>query len=176
MGEIVKRDKARTNSERLLLKHSKKSLREISEITGIAVDQVQDKLNAMLDSKDWLTIRRQEVLLIEEMTDIISEARKRMENTSDEYYANIAMVALRGITSVAERLDAQRKAVNIDISKITEGNARVFGRAFDLALDHIVREVETRHALDHHWLIELRREGLVQAVQYLEDHTLEEED
>lgn len=163
----------RSNTDRLLIRHARKSPREIEEITGIPAEEALARLNELLDSRDHLSLRRQEVLIIEQMTELFHESRDRMQNAGDRDYASIANVALRGATQMLQRLDAARKNSSIDVDKITEGQARAFGRIFDVALGYILRELRSDYDLPPERVLELHAEAMDEARRFAEENIIE---
>ena len=63
---------------------------------------------------------------------------ERVRFADEKDFAGIANVALRTLKLISERLDSRRKLVDADINEITAAQARVFGKAFNLALEHVV--------------------------------------
>lgn len=168
---------ARRNSvDRLLLQHARKSPAEIEEITGINAVEALARLHELLDSRTHLTARRQEALLLEEFNELLFDARSRMQSANDRDYAPIASVALRAVEQMATRLDAARKAVKIDYNKITQGQAQIFGRAFDVALGYILDNLRRQYEIPEELILQLHRESMIQADQYMEDNLEPEDD
>lgn len=154
----------RTNSESLLIRYAHLSGREIEEKTGIPAIEALQKINDLLDSRDWLTVRREERLLIIEMQDLIHSARDRLEHASEDNYAAIANVALRGFKEIGLRYDQRRKNLDIDISEITAAQAHVFGGAYDTSLSHLIDSMMIAHPeLERAEMMQYAREGLVLA-------------
>jgi hypothetical protein len=104
----------RTNLDDKLLSLARKSPTEIAEATGLDAGYIAERIAHLLDSKDWLTDRQEERLLL------------------------VANVVLKSLRLVSERLDARRKLVDDDIQKITASHAKIFATAFDVALQYII--------------------------------------
>jgi hypothetical protein len=68
---------------------------------------------------------------------------KRLRDVEDRDFAAVANVALRSMKTIGERLDSRRKLVDADLISIGEAQARLFGKAFDKALTHIVQALST---------------------------------
>ncbi len=166
----------RSNIDRLLIRHARKSPREIEEATGIPANEAIARLNELLDSRDHLTLRRQEVLLVEEMNELFHESRDRMHNAGDRDFASITNAALRAATQMMQRLDAARKANVIDVDKITEGQARIFGKLFDVALNHILTELSKEYDIPKERIMELHREGMNKSQDYADQNLISEAD
>lgn len=122
-----------------LLANARKSPAEIAEITGLPAGVVAERVSFLLESRDWLSDRQQERLLLEEIADLKDEVLSRLRGADDKDFAAVANVALRTLKLISERLDSRRKLVDHDIESITQAQARMFGEAFDLALNHVVK-------------------------------------
>ena len=121
-----------------LLSLARKSPEEISELTGLDARFVAERISQLLESRDWLSDRQQERLLLEEIADLKDLVMERVRFADEKDFAGVANVALRTLKLISERLDSRRKLVDADINEITAAQARVFGRAFNLALEHVV--------------------------------------
>lgn len=134
MSELEKRGAVDSK----LLSLARKSPQEISDLTGLDAGFVAERISQLLESRDWLSDRQQERLLLEEIADLKDMVMDRVRFADEKDFAGIANVALRTLKLISERLDARRKLVDADIESITAAQARVFGRAFNLALEHVV--------------------------------------
>jgi hypothetical protein len=121
-----------------LLSLARKSPDEIAELTGLDARFVAERISQLLESRDWLSDRQQERLLLEEIADLKDLVMDRVRFADEKDFAGVANVALRSMKLISERLDARKKLVDQDIQSITAAQARIFGRAFDLALTHVV--------------------------------------
>jgi hypothetical protein len=148
-------------SNEMLLRYAELSPNEIAAKTGFTPLEAARRLYELLDSRDYLTDRREERLLIIRMQTVAREAEDRMRDASDENFAAIANVVYRGLNSVGARFDARRKLTEVDINEITAAHARTFGRAFDAALEHIIEGLKQAHPdLDPYEIGRLQREGM----------------
>lgn len=166
----------RSNIDRLLIRNARKTPNEIEEVTGIPAHEALARLNELLDSKDHLSLRRQEILLMEELNELFHESRERMHNAGDRDYAAIANAALRSATHMLARLDAARKANVIDVDKITRGQARVFGKIHDVSLGAILEELASEFNIPQDRVLELHRLGMVAGQEWAEEHAIEDQD
>ena len=121
-----------------LLSYARKSPAEIAELTGLDAKFVASRISELLESRDWLSDRQQERLLLEEIADLKDLVMERVKFADEKDFAGVANVALRTLKLISERLDARKRLVDADISEISAAQARVFGKAFDLALSHVV--------------------------------------
>lgn len=164
----------RPNSDRLLLRYARKSPREIEEITGIPANEALVRLNELLDSKDHLTLRRQEILILENLNELFHESRERMTNAGDRDYAAIANAALRSATHMLAQIEKARKMNVIDVNRITQGQARVFGKVFDAGFSALLHELAGELDLTPERVIELHKFAMNAAQEYAEENAVEE--
>lgn len=164
----------RNNVDNLLIRHANKSPREIEEATGIPAAEAMHRLNELLDSRDHLTIRRQEVLIVEELMEVVHDARERMRNAGDRDYAAIANVVIRSGSQLLTRLEAARKNTNIDVNKITDGQARVFYRIFDIMLGYILDELKSEYDIPQERILNLHRDATMVAQVWANENVVEE--
>lgn len=151
----------RSNTDKLLLKYARLSGQEIAEKTGLDPVDALQRLNVLLASRDHLTERMEERLLLIELSDFVAEARERQKNASDEDYALIAGVTLRGMREIANRLDARRRLDDKDITEISAGQGSMFMETIRLALDMAGEFVVQRHPE-----VKNLREDLLEGFQY----------
>jgi len=132
-------ERSRSAMDAKLLSLARKSPAEIADATGLDARFVAARISELLESRDWLSDRQQERLLLEEvgeLKDLVMDAVRASGDVKD--FAATASVALRTLKLVGERLDSRRKLVDADINEITAAQARLFGKAFDKALTHVV--------------------------------------
>jgi hypothetical protein len=128
----------RTNLDEKLLSLARKSPMEIAEATGLDAGFVAERIAYLLDSKDWLTDRQEERLILIEAATLKDKAFGMLEDVGPQEFAGVANVVLKTLRLVSERLDARRKLVDDDIQKITAAHAKIFAQAFDSALQYII--------------------------------------
>lgn len=135
----------RSNTTKLLLKNARLSPQEIEDKTGIPANEAAAKLTELLQSRDWLTDRMEERLLLIEMGDFVAEVRDRQKNASEENFALIAGVTLRAYREIANRLDARRRLTDSDINEISAAQGRMMMDTIKLALDIAADHVTAMH-------------------------------
>ena len=154
-----------------LLSLARKSPEEIAELTGLDAKFVASRISELLESRDWLSDRQQERLLLEEIADLKDMIMERVRFADEKDFAGVANVALRTLKLISERLDARKKLVEADINEISAAQARVFGKAFDLALGHVVKVLG--EDVDHDLVDATVRDGLKMAARSLESNVSE---
>jgi hypothetical protein len=158
-----------------LLSLARRSPEEISEVTGLDARFVAERISQLLESRDWLSDRQQERLLLEEIADLKDEVMARMRVADEKDFAQVANVALRTLKLISERLDSRRKIVDADINEITGAQARIFGKAFDLALSYVVTNFKSLEEVPASEDVDvIVREGLKLAAAELERNVASE--
>jgi hypothetical protein len=128
----------RTNLDEKLLSLARKSPVEIADLTGLEPGYIAERIAYLLDSKDWLTDRQEERLLLIEAASLKDKAFGMLDEVEMKDFASVANVVLKSLRLVSDRLDARRKLVDDDIQKITAAHAKIFAQAFDAALQYII--------------------------------------
>jgi len=154
-----------------LLSLARKSPDEIADLTGLDARFVAERISQLLESRDWLSDRQQERLLLEEIADLKDMIMERVRFADDRDFPNVANVALRTLKLISERLDARKKLVDVDIESISAAQARLFGSAFDLALSHVVEVLGSD--VDPELVDATVRDGLKLAARKLESSVAE---
>ena len=159
-----------------LLAMARRSPQEIADATGLDARFVAERISFLLESRDWLSDRQQERLLLEEVSelkDLVMDAVRSSGDAKD--FAATASVALRTLKLVGERLDSRRKLVEADINEITAAQARMFGKAFDKALSHVVERIKAVEVLPEPEHVDAWvADGLRLAVRELDSHVVAE--
>lgn len=161
-----------TKSQRMLIKHAHLSPVEIEQKTGIPAIEAAQALAELLSNRSWLSMRQEERLLLIEMNDLVVELKERLANVADdEAYAKLAKVVVDALGGIGDRLDAQRKNVDVDIAEIERAQAHVFGRAYDSALKYIEEKLVDEHPdVTPGEIHGLRYEAMQRAKSELEEH------
>lgn len=158
-----------------LLSMARRSPQEIADATGLDARFVAERISQLLESRDWLTERQQERLLLEEVIDLKDKVMEMLELGDPRMFAANASVALKTMKLISERIDARRKLVNQDINEITNAQARIFGKAFDVALQHIVTNMKKSEELPEPEDIDAWvSDGLRMAARELSEHVISE--
>lgn len=118
--------KARSALDELLIANARKSPDEIEAITGIPAEQAIERLAFILRTRDWMSERMEERLLIIELGNLIEGVKKRLEDVSEQYYSDTANVALRGYEAIGKRMDTRLAITEMEMSEITRVQAEVY--------------------------------------------------
>ena len=68
----------RSALDELLLRNARKSPEQIEIATGIPANDAMERLTFLLRSRDWMSERMSEMLLMIEMGDLIDDVKKRL--------------------------------------------------------------------------------------------------
>jgi hypothetical protein len=156
-------DLVRSDLDERLLSLARRSPSEIAELTGLDAGYVAERVAFLLESRDWLSDRQEERLLLVEAAGLKDKAFAMLDGVGPNEFAGVANVVLRSLRLVSERLDARRKLVDEDIHKITEAHAKVFALAFDTALNHIVTGLRADTDIEDEVIEGLVEQGLMRA-------------
>ena len=146
----------RSALDELLLRNARKSPEQIEIATGIPANDAMERLTFLLRSRDWMSERMSEMLLMIEMGDLIDDVKKRLANVSEQYYSDTANVALRGYEAISKRMDARRSITEEDMAEITRVQAETYIEAIremvSDAIDYVAEvypdmDVELENAL-----------------------------
>ena len=137
-GEVESVSVSRSALDEKLLRYARRSPVEIGELTGLPAEVVAARVAELLESRDWLSERQEERLLLVEAAALKDRAFEALDGVEGSEFAQVANVVLRSLKLVGERLDARRKLVDADLERLSLAHARMFGEAFDVALNHIV--------------------------------------
>lgn len=118
--------RARNGLDELLIANARKSPEEIEMVTGIPAEQAMERLGFILRTRDWMSERMEERLLIIELGNLIDGVKKRLENVSEQYYSDTANVALRGYEAIGKRMDTRLAITEMEMSEITRVQAEVY--------------------------------------------------
>jgi hypothetical protein len=105
---------------------------EMERQTGIGAAQAVVHVKRMLQNRDiWTELERRQLLLLE-LNELKDSLKQNAMDVKDPQHARLLLQTLQAI---AQRLDAETKKLDIDVSLVTEHHAKVMGRAFDVALE-----------------------------------------
>jgi len=136
--ESVSALQRRSALDEKLLRLARRSPVEIGEQTGLDPAVAAARIAELLESRDWLSERQEERLLLIEAAALKDRAFEALDGVEGSEFAQVANVVLRSLKLVGERLDARRKLVESDLERLSSAHARMFGEAFDVALNHVV--------------------------------------
>ena len=158
---------------KLLLRNARQSNVVISQRTGIPVEEVAERLEALLNNPDWRNDLMEEKLLLAEVSMLVDDIRERMSryNVEDEGWASMARVQLAAIRTMLEQLDKRRKAVNGELALVTRMQAELFAQAIRLAQERAVLNIQKKYPeLDGEIIYAEFEEALPGAIEFLENH------
>jgi hypothetical protein len=134
---------------------------EIERQTGIPAAQAVMHIKKILQSRDiWTDFERRQ-LLLRELNELKDSMRQNALEMKDPQSARLLLQTLQ---TIAQRLDSEQKQLDVDIVKVTEHQAKVMGRAFDIALNHMKSELMKLYPeVSRGELDSIAQEGLIKA-------------
>jgi len=134
---------------------------EIERQTGIPAAQAVMHIKKILQSRDiWTDFERRQ-LLLRELNELKESMRQNALEMKDPQSARLLLQTLQ---TIAQRLDSEQKQLDVDIIKVTEHQAKVMGRAFDIALNHMKNELQKLYPeVSRQELDSMAQEGLIKA-------------
>lgn len=115
---------------------------EIERITGVPAAQAVMHIKQLLASRDvWTEFERRQ-LLLRELNELKDSLREMALDAKDVDHARLM---LKTLETIGRRLDAEQKQVDFDAIKVTEHQAKIMGRAFEIALEYMKRELAERY-------------------------------
>ncbi len=164
----------RSAADRLILRFSRsKSLNEIAELTGLSPVVVAERRERLLADRDVLSHRQRELLLLNEAEEMLVELRERLSDSKERNFAGLLNAGRQLMTFIRE-IGRDRKETEEEIGRITAAHARLFGRAFDRALEHVSAGLVEEYGVDESVMDGLVAEGLVRARAELGREVVEE--
>ncbi len=132
--------------DRRLLRNARKTAREVEEITGIPAEEVAERLTHLLDEYTYRDDLVEEKLLLVELGEVVYDLKDRMNQAEEtEEYVALARVMSTNVRTMLDQIERRRKAVNIDLNKITEVQARLMAMAFTVAAEKAELELRKRY-------------------------------
>ena len=134
---------------------------EIERQTGIPAAQAVMHIKKILQSRDiWTEFERRQ-LLLRELNELKESMRQNALEMKDPQSARLLLQTLQ---TIAQRLDSEQKQLDVDIIKVTEHQAKVMGRAFDIALNYMKTELMKLYPeVSRGELDSIAQEGLIKA-------------
>jgi pantothenate synthetase len=118
-------------------------------------------IKKILQSRDiWTEFERRQ-LLLRELNELKESMRQNALEMKDPQSARLLLQTLQ---TIAQRLDSEQKQLDVDIVKVTEHQAKVMGRAFDIALNYLKTELMKLYPeVSRGELDSIAQEGLIKA-------------
>lgn len=159
---------------KLLIRHARKSARDIEALTGIPAEEVAERLDRLLDSSSIRDDLMEEKLLLLEVAALVEEIRQRSSRAvvEDEAWASMARVQLAAIKTMLEQVEKRRKALDGRLATLTIEQAQMFAETVRTAHDIMIRALEQKYPeLDVLLIHEEFQEALPKAIEQLENKT-----
>ena len=157
---------------RLLLKNARKSPAQISQITGIPVGEVAERLEKLLNSTSLRDDLMEEKLLLAEIAMQVEDIRERTSRIGidDEAWASMQRVQLAATKTMLDQLDKRRKAVDGKLSLLSFEQAKLFAETINTAHTIMMQALAVKYPdLDPEIIYAEWSEALPVAIQQLEN-------
>lgn len=154
-----------------MLSMARKSLTEIATLTGLSPQEAGEKLNQLLNTEDWRSLRQEERLLLLELRSLLEDAKVELEfSKGTKEYTPLLRTVLSGLKMIFDRIDHRERIIDDDLTRIDEAQARLWASAIRLALERAAFELEKRYGISPEESEELIMDALPLAVRELEGH------
>lgn len=159
---------------RKLLRHARKSPKEIEALTGIPAHEVMERMAVLLEDRGWRDARMEERLIMMEIGELVEDMRKRLDEVEDDAaYAKMATALLANLKTLLDRLDRNTRQSDEDMLKVNQAQARVMAEAIQLAMERAVFELQKKYPeVDADEVNDIFMAGLPEAVARIERDTL----
>lgn len=144
------------------------SAEEISRRLGgvVTPERVAALKEQLLGSKNWVTAAQQDELVLYRLRNILAQLEERYLDLDS------AMVQLRLLKEIGNRLDKRREATQIDLETYDANVAREMTRAYDIALGYMKGAL--RGEIDPDIWDEVARDALAHAGREVAKKVIEE--
>lgn len=145
----------------LRLASSGSSGQEMERQTGISAAQAIMHVKRLLASRDiWTELERRQLLLYE-LNELKDSLKQNAMDVKDPQHARLLLQTLQAI---AQRLDSEKNKLDVDFQKVTEHQAQIMGKAFDIALEHVKKELASKYPdVSRGEIDKIAQDGLVKA-------------
>jgi DNA-binding Lrp family transcriptional regulator len=138
-------DIERSDLDKLLLANAKKSLSEISELTGLSEADAATRLSQLYEDKGALYDLYRERQLIEELYDIYDDIKLKAQNSAERNSAGLYNALRQIMVVMFDKLEKARARNASDLTTVNEAHARVMFAAISLAFEKAAFELEKRY-------------------------------
>lgn len=129
--------------DRKLLRNARRSYNELALITGLDPEEAAERLNALLDQSVIRDDLLHEKLLLFELGELIESTRERMDGaTKDEDFGGMVRAAVSGIKLTLEQIDKRRKAIDGQLAKLSDEQAKQVAAVFSVAIELVIAELK----------------------------------
>lgn len=132
-----------------------KSVREISELTGLKPEEVLRRKNELLEEVDILSIQQKRQRLLVELDGMARDARERAAGTIDEYFAGMLNSSVAAIKTMMTEMARMEKQDTGRIEALNSLRVKELLRLVDETVARSVREIAAAHDLDESELMEV---------------------
>lgn len=145
-----------------------KSVRQISEETGLAPEQIFAIKREMLDSVDVLTVQEKRTKILVAMEQLAQDALDRADGASDEFAAGMLNAARGAMKDMLTEFNRASKADQSAIEQLNQLRVNELIRLIDITVAKTLSEIATTYSLEEDALHDIFQTHLRPAAQELE--------
>lgn len=146
-----------------------RSVRQISEETGLAPEQIFAIKREMLDSVDVLTVQEKRTKILVAMEQLAQDALDRADGASDEFAAGMLNAARGAMKDMLTEFNRASKADQGAIEQLNQLRIREILRLVDGTVARTFAEIATTHGIDEDELLSVFQSHLKPMAEELED-------
>lgn len=145
-----------------------KSVRQISEETGLAPEQIFAIKREMLDSVDVLTVQEKRTKILVAMEQLAQDALDRADGASDEFAAGMLNAARGAMKDMLTEFNRASKQDQSAIEQLNQLRIREILRLVDGTVARTFAEISETHGIEEDELLSVFQRHLKPAAEELD--------
>lgn len=159
---------------RKLLRHARKSYKDIEAITGIPAEEVAERLTALIHDRTLRDELTEERLILLEVGQMVGDLKDELESMrGGDNYAKMATVLLQSLKLLFERLDARRKMNTDDLTKLNDAQAKLMVAAINMATERTLQRLASQTGIDIADVNDMFKDDMRDAAKLLQDRVVD---
>lgn len=145
-----------------------KSVREMSEETGLTPEEIFAVKRELLGAVDVLTVQEKRQKILIDMEKLAQDALDRAEDSSDEFFAGMMNAARGAMKDMLTALNQTAKGEQEAIERLNDLRVRELLGLIDRTVAYTLTEIAKTYSLDENELQDIFQKHLKPAAQELE--------
>jgi len=145
-----------------------KSVREMSEETGLSPEEIFAVKRELLGAVDVLTVQEKRQKILIDMEKLAQDALDRAEDSSDEFFAGMMNAARGAMKDMLTALNQTAKGEQEAIERLNDLRIRELLNLIDRTVSYTLAEIATTYSLEENDLQDIFQKHLKPAAQELE--------
>lgn len=145
-----------------------KSVREMSEETGLSPEEIFAVKRELLGAVDVLTVQEKRQKILIDMEKLAQDALERAEDSSDEFFAGMMNAARGAMKDMLTALNQTAKGEQEAIERLNDLRVRELLSLIDRTVAYTLTEIAKTYDLDENDLHDIFQKHLKPAAQELE--------